>query len=126
VTASDQDDKERKLITVTDTAQPYLDRLLGDRELQSDLRELAVALRDGFSRAEAKKNQPMHLLGDRKFKQHTQRAAASLKQASARFRGEPAKSHRGRRIVVVLLAIGAVALGIREILKEPGAEAPYG
>ena len=107
-------------------AAPYIERLVDDRELQRDLREAISALRSGLNRAESKRRKPSRLLGDRKLKQNVQRAAASLKDASARFRGEPPKSHRGRRIVVVLVAIGGVALAAREILKEPPADAPYG
>jgi hypothetical protein len=113
-------------MAVTDRAQPYIDRLLEDRELQDDLRELAASLRGGFRRAEKKRSKPSKLLGDRKFKQHAQRATASIKDAGMRFQGEKPKSHRGRRFVVVLLVIGGAALGIREMLREPGPDAPYG
>jgi hypothetical protein len=64
------------------------------------------------------------LLQDRESHQQTQRAVASLKDGR-RLRGDP-KSHRGWRIVVALLAVGGAALAIREVLREPGPDAPWG
>jgi hypothetical protein len=113
-------------MAVTDRAQPYVDRLLEDRELQRDLRELATALRGGFQRAEKKEKQPSRLLGDRKFKQNAQQAKASLSDAAARLRGEPPKRHRGRKMLVVLLVVGvgAAAFAAKEVLKDQPAGPP--
>jgi chemotaxis response regulator CheB len=113
-------------MAVTDRAQPYVDRLLEDRELQNDLRELASAARVGIQRVRAKRRKPRKLLDDRRFRQQTRRAAANLKDAGARFRGQPPKSHRGRRFVVIALVVGGTALALREMLKEPGPDAPWG
>jgi hypothetical protein len=109
-----------------DTAEAYIERLLEDGDLQSDLRELVAAIRGGFDRADAKKRKPSRLLDDRRFQRHAQRAVASFKEASTRLRGDTPKSHRGRRIVVAVLALGGGALAAREILREPGPDAPWG
>jgi hypothetical protein len=111
-------------MAVTDRAQPYVDRLLEDRELQRDLRELAAAVRGGFQRAEKKEKQPSRLFGDRKFKQNAQQAKASLSDAAARLRGEPPKRHRGRKMLVVLLVVGvgAAAFAAKEVLKNGPSE----
>lgn len=107
-----------------DRAVPYFNRLIDDRELQRDLREAVSALRGGYSRAEKKKKKPSRLMGDKRFKQNAQRAAASLKDASMRFRGEPPKSHRGRKVVMVLLVGGAaVAIAAKGMLKDESPEA---
>jgi hypothetical protein len=113
-------------MAVTDRVQPYIDRLLEDRELQRDLRELASALRGGYGRAEKKGRKPTRLLGDRKFTEQLQRAGESLKDAGLRFQGEKPKRHRGRRIVVAVLVIGGGVLAVREMFKQPGPDAPYG
>lgn len=108
-------------MSVTERAAPYAERLLGDRELQRDLREAISALRSGLNRAESKKRKPARLLDDKKFKQNAQRAATSIKDAQARFRGEPPKSHRGRKILLVLLVlvgIGAAALAAKQVMGE--------
>ena len=103
-------------MAITDRAAPYAQRLLDDRELQRDLRELASALRGGYGRAEKKKKKPSRLAGDKKFKQNAQRAAASLKDAQARFRGEEPKSHRGRKLLIGLILIAAAAFGAKKLL----------
>jgi hypothetical protein len=108
-------------MSVTERAAPYAERLLDDRELQRDLRDAAAALRTSFGRAEAKKRKPSRLMGDKKFKQNAQRAASSIKDAQARFRGEPPKSHRGRKILLVLLllvGIGAAAMAAKQVMGE--------
>jgi hypothetical protein len=110
----------------SDKAESHINRLLEDRELQDDLRELLAAVRGSFDRAAAKRRRPARLFDDRKFRQQTQRAAASLKNGSAHLRGESPSSYRGRRIVGVLLAVGGVALAVREVLREPGPDAPWG
>jgi hypothetical protein len=108
-------------MAVKDKAAPYAERLLGDRELQRDLRDAAAALRTSFNRAESKKRKPSRLMDDKKFKQSAQRAAVSIKDAQARFRGEPPKSHRGRKVLLVLLllvGLGAAAATAKQLLAE--------
>lgn len=110
-------------MAVKDKAAPYAHRLLDDRELQRDLRELASAIRGGYGRAE-KKKKPSRLADDKKFRKSAHRAAASLKDAQARFRGEEPKSHRGRKLVIFLVALAGLALLARKALTDEGTEAP--
>jgi hypothetical protein len=108
-------------MAVMDKAAPYAERLLDDRELQRDLRDAAAALRISFNRADSKKKKPSRLMGDKKFKQNAQRAALSIKDAQARFRGEPPKSHRGRKIllfVLLLIGIGAAAAAAKQVMGD--------
>jgi hypothetical protein len=108
-------------MTMAERVEPYVTRLLDDRELQRDLRDAVTALRSGANRAEAKKRKPARLLDDKKFKQSAQRAVESIKDAQARFRGEPPKSHRGRKILIVLLVLaglGAAAAAAKQMLGE--------
>jgi hypothetical protein len=111
-------------MAVTDRVAPYAQRLIDDRELQRDLRELAAALRTGSKRAESKRRKPSRLADDKKFRQSAKRAAASLKDAQARLRGEPPKSHRGRKVLIVLIAIAGLAFAGRKALEGGGAESP--
>ncbi len=111
-------------MALTDKAAPYAQRLLDDRELQRDLRELASALRGGYGRAEKRKKKPSRLAGDKKFKQSAQRAAASFKDAQARFRGEQPKSHRGRKLFIGLVVIAGAALAAKQLLGEDDPYAP--
>ena len=109
---------------VSDRAMPYAERLLGDRELQRDLREAMSALRSGLNRAESKRRKPSRLMGDKKFKRSAQRAAASLKDASARFQGEPPKKHRGRKLLVAAVVVGAVAFAAKKMLTDEDQQSP--
>jgi hypothetical protein len=111
-------------MAVKDRAGPYAQRLLDDRELQRDLRELASAIRGGYGRAEKKKKKPSRLAEDKKFRKSAQRAAASLKDAQARFRGEEPKSHRGRKVLIFLVAVGGIALLARKAMTDEGTPAP--
>jgi hypothetical protein len=109
------------MATMTERVEPYMTRLIDDRELQRDLRDAVKALRSGANRAEAKKRKPSRLMGDKKFQQNAQRAAASIKDAQARFRGKPPKSHRGRKILLfglLLVGIGAAAMAAKQVMGE--------
>jgi hypothetical protein len=104
-------------MAASDKAELYVNRLIDDRDLQRDLRELATALRSTYGRAEAKKKKPSRLLGDRKFKQNAQRAGESLRDATMRFRGEPPKkSHRLRKLLLFVVVVGAAAYAGRELM----------
>jgi hypothetical protein len=105
-------------MAISDKAAPYAQRLLDDRELQRDLRELASALRGGYGRAEKKKKKPSRLAGDKKFKKSAERAATSFKDAQARFRGEEPKSHRGRKLLIGLLLLAGAAFAAKKFLAE--------
>jgi hypothetical protein len=111
---------------VTDRAMPYAERLLDDRELQRDLREAMSALRSGLHRAESKHRKPSRLMGDKKFKRSAQRAASSLKDASARFQGEPPKKHRGRKFLIAAVVVGALAIAAKKLLADEGQQSPSG
>ena len=111
-------------MAVRDKAAPYAQRLLDDRELQRDLRELASAIRGGYGRAEKKKKKPARLADDKKFRRSAHRAAESLKDAQARFRGEEPKSHRGRKLLIVAIVVGAIAFVAKKMLSEDETQAP--
>ena len=111
-------------MAITERAEPYVNRLIEDRELQRDLRDLASALRGTYGRAEKKNKKPSRLLGDRRFKQNAQRASESLRDATMRFRGEPPKkSHRLRNLLLIAVILGAAAFAGRKML-DTGPEAP--
>ena len=105
-------------MAITDKAAPYAQRLLDDRELQRDLRELASALRGGYGRAEKKKKKPSRLAEDKKFRKSAQRASASFKDAQARFRGEQPKSHRVRNLLIGLVVVAGAAFAAKQFLGE--------
>ena len=111
-------------MAITERAEPYVNRLIEDRELQRDLRDLASALRGSYGRAEKKNQKPSRLLGDRKFKQNAQRAGESLRDATMRFRGEPPKkSHRLRKLLMIAVILAGAAFAGKKLL-DANAETP--
>ena len=111
-------------MAMTDRAQPYVERLLEDSELQNDLRELTTALRRSYGRAE-KKNKPGRLAGDRKFRQNAQRAGEALRDASMRFRGEPPKKkHPLRKMLLVIAVLAGAAYAAKQLLGESDQPVP--
>ncbi len=111
-------------MAMTERAQPYVERLLEDRDLQNDLRELTTALRRSYGRAEKKKGKPGRLAGDRKFKQNAQKAGEALRDASMRFRGEPPKKHRLRKLLLVILVLAGAAFAAKQLLGDEGQPVP--
>jgi hypothetical protein len=112
-------------MSVAGKAAPYAERLLDDKELQRDLRDAITALRGGFNRAESKKRKPARLLGDKKFQRNAQRAAEAIKDASARFQGEPPKKHRLRKLLFVVVLLGAAGFAAKQLLdNEPDSQTP--
>jgi hypothetical protein len=111
-------------MAVKDKAVPYAQRLIDDRELQRDLRELASAIRRGYGRAERKRKKPSRLAEDKKFRKSAQRATASLRDAQARLRGEEPKSHRGRKLLIFAVAVAGLALVARKALSDDGVQPP--
>ena len=112
-------------MSVTERAAPYAERLLDDKELQRDLRDAITQLRSGFNRADKKKSKPARLLGDKKFQKNAQRAAEAIKDASARFQGEPPKKHRLRKFLFVVLLLGAAGFAAKQLLDDdPESQAP--
>lgn len=113
------------MATMTERVEPYVTRLIDDRELRRDLREAVTALRTGINRAESKKGKPSRLLGDKKLNKSAERAADAIKDASARFQGEPPKRHRLRKLLFVVLLLGAVGYAAKQLLDDdPDSQAP--
>ncbi len=106
-------------MSVTERAMPYAERLLDDRELQRDLRDAVKALRSSLGRAQAKRRKPSRLAGDRRFKRNAKRAAESLHEAAIRFQ-EPPKRHRGRKLLVIAVVLGAGAFAARKAIDQGG------
>jgi hypothetical protein len=111
-------------MAMTEKAQPYVERLLDDRDLQNDLRELMTALRVSYGRAEKKKRKPSRLAGDRKFKQNAQKAGEALRDATQRFQGKPPKKHRLRKFLVVVLVLAGAAFAAKQLLGDEDQPVP--
>ena len=98
----------------------YLQRLIEDQELRSNLLSAYGAARGAYGRMSNGKPATQALLGDRKLQKELKDAANSLRDATSSLR-EPPKATRRRRGLgrsLVLLAVGGVlAVALSEGLR---------
>jgi len=98
----------------------YLQRLIEDQELRSNLLSAYGAARGAYGRMSNGKPATQALLGDRKLQKELKDAANSLRDATSSLR-EPPKATRRRRGLgrsLMLLAVGGVvAVALSEGLR---------
>ncbi|HLH15345.1 MAG TPA: hypothetical protein VKV16_11185 [Solirubrobacteraceae bacterium] len=99
---------------------PYLQRLIEDEELRSNLLSAYAAARSAYGRMANGKPAGQALLQDRKLQRELKDAANALREASSSLR-EPPKASRRRGGIgrsLVLLAVGSVlAIALSEGLR---------
>lgn len=101
---------------------PYLQRLIEDEQLRSNLLSAYVAARSAYGRMSNGKPATQALFEDRKLQQELSHAANALREAANSLREPPKKSRKRRRGGVgrslLVLAFGAVlALALSEDLR---------
>jgi hypothetical protein len=100
---------------------PYIQRLIEDEELRSNLLSAYAAARSAYGRMSNGKPAGQALLHDRKLQRELRDAASALREATSSLREQPQASRRrgggiGRSLLV--LAIGAVlAVALSEGLR---------
>jgi hypothetical protein len=107
----------------------YLQRLIEDQELRSNLLSAYGAARGAYGRMSNGKPATQALLGDRKLQKELKDAANSLREATSSLR-EPPKATRRRRGLarsLVLLAVGGVlAVALSEGLRTKALDLLFG
>jgi len=114
--------------TAVAAASPYVQRLIQDAELRSDLKSAYDSARVAYGRINNGKA-PAKLLDDKKLQKELQNAANSLKSASDSLRSGPKRRKRGLSFgkLLFLGIIGAgVALGVSEGLRNKVLDALFG
>jgi hypothetical protein len=115
--------------TAVGTVSPYVQRLIQDAELRSDLKTAYESARVAYGRINNGKA-PAKLLDDKKLQRELQNAANALKSAGESLREGPkrrAKRRGGIGRLLVLGLIGAgVALGVSEGLRNKVLDALFG
>jgi len=98
----------------------YLQRLIEDEELRSNLLSAYVAARSAYGRMSNGKPATQALFQDRKLQRELKEAASALRDAGSSLR-EPPKSRRRRRGLgrsMLLLGLGSVlAIALSESLR---------
>jgi hypothetical protein len=114
--------------TAVGVATPYVQRLIQDAELRSDLKTAYDSARVAYGRINNGKA-PAKLLDDKKLQRELQNAANALKSASDSLREGPKRKKRrggfGRLLLLGIIGAG-VALGVSEGLRNKVLDALFG
>ena len=119
---------QAKARVAAETARPYVQRLIEDDDLRTNLRDAYDAARDAYDRATDSKASPKDVLEDRKLQKDLKSAAEALRSASDALR-EPEKkeSSHGFAKLLVIAFIGAVlALALSEDLRKAALDRLFG
>ena len=102
-------------------ASPYVQRLIQDEELRTNIRTAYESGRSAYHRLNNGKAPAKALLDDKKLHKDLQRAADSLRDASDALREGPVKRKRrggiGKLLLIAIIG-GAVALGASSDLRN--------
>src|SRR5919204_3751670 len=99
-------------------SHPYVQRLIDDEELRSNLRDAYAAARHAYARI-AKNGRPaQRLMDDKKVQRDLRNAADSLREASEQLRGKRRRRGGLGRIVVVGVVGAGVALALSENARK--------
>jgi hypothetical protein len=114
--------------TAVGAASPYVQRLIQDAELRSDLKTAYESARVAYGRINNGKA-PAKLLDDKKLQRELQNAANALKSASESLRAGPKRKKRrggfGKLLLLGIVGAG-VALGASEGLRNKVLDALFG
>jgi hypothetical protein len=114
--------------TAVGAASPYVQRLIQDAELRSDLKTAYDSARVAYGRINNGKA-PAKLLDDKKLQRELQNAANALKSASDSLREGPKRKKRrggiGRLLLLGIIGAG-VAIGVSEGLRNKVLDALFG
>jgi hypothetical protein len=106
---------------------PYVQRLVEDDELRDNLRNAFEAARGAYSRATGNGKGPVKAMtSDRKVQRDLRHAAESLRDASDQLRAPKKRKHRLRRLLLLGLVAGALALILSEDARKSVLDALFG
>ena len=116
--------------TAVEAVSPYVQRLIQDAELRSDLKTAYDSARVAYGSVNNGKA-PAKLLDDKKLQKELQNAASALKEASDALREGPKRRRRsggfGLGKLLFLGIVGtAIALGVSEGLRNKVLDALFG
>jgi len=105
---------------------PYVQRIVEDDDLRDNLRTAYESARKAYARMANGKGPAKALLDDKKTQRELKEAASSLKDAADALRGgRKRKSHRGTKLLVLLVGVG-LALALSEGLRKKVLDALFG
>jgi hypothetical protein len=94
---------------------PYVQRLIEDPDLRENVREAIDSARRAYKRMSNGKAPTKALVEDKRLQKELKHTAETLREASEQMRGKRRKKrHRGRRLFVLLIVGGIVAIVVSE------------
>lgn len=105
---------------------PYVQRLMEDDELRSNLRDAFESAKKAYGRATGNGKGPVSAVtSDKKTQKEIRKAAEKLRDANARLQKPKRKSRLGRLIVLAVVG-GIVALVVSEGARKAVLDALFG
>lgn len=110
---------QAKAVEAVEAAKPYVQRLVEDDDLRSNLRDAYESARDAYDRAlDGKK--PSKVLEDKKLQSDLRSAAESLRSAAEAMR-EPEKKEKGGgfgKLLLVAFVAAVLAIVLSEDIRK--------
>jgi hypothetical protein len=107
---------------------PYVQRVVDDEDLRSDIVQAYESGRSAFGRMSNGKSPSKALFDDKKLQKDLKQAAESLRDATVALREAPKKQRKGGfgRVLVLGLVGGGLALALSEGLRKKVLDALFG
>src|SRR5918911_2750894 len=99
-------------------SNPYVRRLIEDEELRTSVRDAFDAAKHAYQRMSNGKGPVKSLTEDKKVQRDLKTAAENLKEASERFQGKRKKRHPLRKLLLVAIVGGILAVALNEDLRK--------
>ncbi|MFL5893176.1 MAG: hypothetical protein ACJ75I_10600 [Solirubrobacterales bacterium] len=115
--ASTKADKARQAAQQAGS-NPYVRRFIEDEELRTSVREAFDAARHAYQRMSNGKGPVKALTDDKKVQRDLKTAAENLKEASERIQGKRKKRHPFRKLFVIAIVGGVLAIALNEDLRK--------
>ena len=115
--ASTRADKARKAAQQAGS-NPYVRRLIEDEELRESVRDAFDAAKHAYQRMSNGKGPVKALTEDKKVQRDLRTAAENLREASERIQGKRKKRHPFRKLFVIALVGGVLAIALNEDLRK--------
>ena len=108
-------------------SNPYVQRIVEDDDLRENLRTAFESARKAYTRMANGKGPAKSVMEDKKTQKQLKETATSLREAADSLRGaKKRKKHRGRRLLLVAIVGGALALALNEGLRKKALDALFG
>jgi hypothetical protein len=99
-------------------SNPYVRRFIEDEELRTSVKEAFDAAKNAYQRMSNGKGPVKALTDDKKVQRDLKTAAENLKEASERIQGKRKKRHPLRKLFVIAIVGGALAVALNEDLRK--------